>query len=238
MPGTSCLNCAFATYEKSNQVGCLLDRTEKLTSVDVLSDDYSFTYKMLPHNACTSKRSKDWLAGVSGDSVEAVRKELFPKVQLILIIDKITDNWIDYLRNVDLSLYNVVDVLVLTSEKEMVNKLGFLLHSKKFFLHAIAPDLPITHHINYRVRNDCLFYVVLNEIKDDLYNLPTIIDDHINDECKTLAMINVDSDQNQMVVYTPIHFYLGGFGSQDLREKIRIDAINNDYQNAIFDFDR
>lgn len=231
MAASSCQFCIFSQWKDQSQIGCLFGRTEKYPSIDVLNGEMNGTFKVLTQNICTAKRGKDFLQKHPRDPDKVVRQELYPKVQLFLIIHDLTSEWIDFFANTDLSKYTAVDICLFEPEMEYIRSVGYLLNYKNIFIHACGGERNWT--INHFVRNDCQYYVIFtdpNEYK--ISDLPDKLDKYINDQCKALVMIRPVADivygpgDNGLLVSTCMHNYVGGYGSQTVEEKIYIDCEN------------
>lgn len=228
MPGTNCSTCIFAQWKDQSQVGCLFGRTEKYQSIDIFNDEYNGTYKILPENICSTKRNKSWLSNHPQQPDKVVRQEVYPKIQLFLMIDKLTQDWVDFFAQADLSKYSAVDIMLFLPEKEYIKSIGYLLRYANIFIHACTNDKD--WQINYIVRDDCQYYVQFDEIDtDQIKELPDRLDYYINDLCKSVVMIQpkFNNGNNGLLVSIYMHNYVGGYGSQTVEEKISIDCENN-----------
>lgn len=240
MPGSSCEHCIFSQFQDSNQIGCLFGRTEKYHSVDILRDDMSSTYKVLIENICTTKRGKDFLQKHPRNPEKVVRQEIFPKAQLFLLINSLTSEWVDFFANTDLSIYSAVDICLFRPESEYIKSIGYLINQNNIFIHACFGEADWT--INHFVRKDCQYYALFSEPRvNEIISLPNRLDYYVNDLCKPLVMIRPSVDRgndNGLTVSTYMHYYVGGYGTQSVEEKICIDCTNNDnIHMIIFDKD-
>lgn len=232
MPGTTCESCIFSQYSDQSQTGCFFDRTNKYSSIDVMNNEMNGTFKVLTKNICTAKRGKDFLQKHPRDPDKVVRQEIYPKVQLFLIIHDLTREWIDFFANADLSKYNAVDICLFIPEQDYVKSIGYLLRYDNMFIHACYGEVDWT--INHFVREDCQYYVQFNNPDTNtIVNLPDYLDNYVNEQCKSLVMIRPVADvvngptNNGLLVSTYMHRYVGGYGSQSVEEKIYIDCENH-----------
>lgn len=82
---TSCSGCVFIIEENGGQIGCRLDRTDKLGVLDI--QDSSFTLKRF----CTTYRPEKWLHDLSIKESEDISKtvldEVMPRVGFFVILN-------------------------------------------------------------------------------------------------------------------------------------------------------
>ena len=245
MAGSSCLNCVFSQWEGQHQNGCALRRLDKYENTAIVTDDYTGSYFVTVSNICPAKRTKSWLSEHPRNPVEQVRKELFPKLQLIVLIDEVNKAWIDFFANTDLSKYSAVDVLIFQPENTIIKSIGNFLTYGNIFIHACMPVEHSLcsikeHHINNFVRKDCQFYLLVDDPNNSyVEEWPNKLDNYLNDKCKPLALagdLTHTGDTlpyNNKIVYTPMHFMLGGYGSQSIDTKIGIHAVNHDQAHLL-----
>jgi hypothetical protein len=238
MAGSSCLNCIFSQWEGQSQNGCALRRLDKYETGTIINDDFTGTYFVTLHSICPAKRTKSWLTKNPRDPVIQVRKELYPKLQLILLIDECSQDWIDFLDRTDFSKYTVVDILVFNPDSKFIQT---VVSYNKFNVHVCFPVENSLcsnkeHHINHFVRKDCQFYILVDYVANDYVSeWPDRLDSYLNDKCKPLYMAydNEDNLYNNRLIYTPLHIMFGGFGSQSIYEKITNHCSNNDSWDLI-----
>lgn len=238
MAGSSCEHCIFSTWEKQTQTGCLLNRLDKYDNLVIVNDDYNGSYCVTTNNICTAKRNKDWLSKNPNQPELAVRKELYPKVQLIILIEKYNKLWEEFLDS-DLSKYSAIDILSFELDKDVVIKLRTATNKPNMFFHTCLPVQDplvndIQHHINYRVRSDCQFYFMVDRPDVEYAEcLPDKLDYYLNDLCKQLYMTyyeewECDLAYHCRLIYTPLHFHFGGYGSQRIDDKIHTHFLNEE----------
>ena len=97
---TACKNCLFATYDKDTQIGCLLNRTEKVDNHQVYElievEDEEKKFYVLNNHICPYQRTKTWVNATDDDIVAAVKKEVYMTWAAILFyrhngIDSVED---------------------------------------------------------------------------------------------------------------------------------------------------
>lgn len=245
MAGSSCEKCIFAQWEGQSQNGCALRRLDKFETTNVINDDYTGSYFVTIHNICTAKRNKKWLSDNPRDPIQIVRKELYPKIQLVVLVDKLSSSWNDFFGKTDFSKYSAVDVLAFPPELEFVRDISNFTSLGNVFLHACLPVentlcTSKEHHINKFVREDCQFYLLVDDPTNNYIDQwPDKLDNYINERCQSLYMV-YDEDgwdnelrYNNRLIYTPLHIMLGGYGSQSIDRKINIHTFNHEQHNLV-----
>lgn len=238
MAGSSCDCCIFSQYQDQTQIGCALNRLNIYENIDILNNENNGFYKVLPQNICTAKRDKKWLSANPRNPIDIVKKELFPKIQLILILEEVNDNWLQFFSSTDFSQYSVVDILIFDNEIKYIKSLGYLMHKNNIFLHTCIPiEYPINpkrYRINNCVRSDCQFYLLSDNFANHYIDKwPYKLNDYLNKQCKSIFMAYDQQEFDNKLIYTPLHFMFDGNGTQTIEEKIKIHCINNNQTNLI-----
>lgn len=237
MAGVSCEKCIFSVWQDQSQTGCSLGRVEKYPHAQILNEDKNGFYYVLTKNICPAKRDKSWLSKNSQRPDKVVRNEVYPKIQLFLIINSLTNEWINFFAQTDLSKYNRVDVCLFLPEGDYVKSIGYLLNYNNIFIHTCLGELNWT--INHFVVDDCQYYVQFDKPDVKIDDLPNKLDYYLNDQCKSLVMIRPMADvvsglaDHGLLVSTYMHNYVGGYGSQSVEEKIYIDCVNHNNEYLV-----
>jgi hypothetical protein len=233
MPGTSCRQCVFARKKGKMQIDCDMDRLQ-LPHLQVIDNEE--THYILTDNICTAFRPISWVKD-GEDSVERVKKELFPRVQLFVIVDNDKSTW-KVLDNPKLSEYFRVDIVYTGATNG--NTMNFLATNKLLLQN---PNMRIHYsystiesQINNLVDKNSMYYMVVSERDFVLpWNFLQKLDSFINDDLKVMMGILTDSPTyNGCLIPTILHKIFDGFGSQSMVEKIRIDSQNQDYTEYVF----
>jgi hypothetical protein len=232
MPGTSCRQCVFTVMNGKNQIDCEMGRL-KLPYIQVRDNDE--THFVLTDNICTAFRPSSWLDISDADPVTKVKKELFPRVQLFVIVDNNESTW-KVLDNPKLSEYFAVEICYTdrVTAGDFLSRNKLLLQNENVRIHYCFNS--IEFHINQLVNKESMYYIVVSERDFVLpWNFLERLDGFINEDLKVMMGILTDSPTyNGCLIPTILHRVFDGFGSQSMVEKIRIDSQNQDYTDYVF----
>lgn len=228
--GTSCQNCTWKISNNRVQTGCSLDR---LRFPHVQVTDFVDKFFVLTENLCSAYRSQGWLDKMTGtgvDPMERIRKELYPKVQLI-IIAKTYDDWKLWLDRNDLSKFSSIDVLAFADFNSWLKEV-----KSPYTIHICANT--IEHQINHFVnpRTSSLYLVWSSPLEDLPIGIVDNINHKINDNLSYLMMVRPRGEAyNGLLVNSSLHNMVFGFGeAQSVAEKIEIDSQNNGYSQYVY----
>lgn len=77
---TACKNCLFATYESDTQIGCSLNRTEKIKNHSIYelieAEDEDKKFFILNNHICPYQRTSNWAHANDSDIVYSVMQEV------------------------------------------------------------------------------------------------------------------------------------------------------------------
>lgn len=232
---SSCQNCVLAGYTDNRQTSCSLGRAEKFGYINVLNEDGG-THMVLKDRVCVAKRDKRWLGENPREPLKAVRQELFPRVQLFILMyaDMADLSWINWPLGQDFEDYSAVDLLYWGNQREMLSVYGYMLYKKNHFLHSCLS--PVEQQINAIIREDCDFYVVAAQPDYKVVNLPIILDKYLNENLQDILMVNpVEDGLHGLVVNSEFHRRLLGFGAeQSIVEKLDVFSKNYGVTNMVF----
>lgn len=149
-----------------------------------------------------------------------------PKVQLLIYIDGQEDQWHDWLREMDLSAYSAIDVIYHKIDTSFLTRFSFLMAKPTYFVHL--HEGTIEEALNYLVRKDCEYYMVVSEPNEDFpCNIPVVL--------KYGLFMIMDFNSSLLLISTRMHEMLGGWGEQGLPEKIDIFVANGDIKDAVYE---
>lgn len=229
MPATSCRQCVFSIKDGKAQVGCEMDRL-KLPYLQVRDNDE--THYVLTDNICTAFRPESWLKD-KDNSVKMARVELFPRVQLLVVVDNNESTW-KVLDNPKLNEFFLVDIIYTGKSKNFLDTNKLLLQNSNIRIHYSYSRLE--DQINHLVHKNSMYYMVVSERDFVLpWNFLQRLDSFINDDLKLMMGILTESPTyNGCLIPTILHKIFDGFGSQSMVEKISIDSQNREYTDYVF----
>jgi hypothetical protein len=151
------------------------------------------------------------------------------KIQLLVVVEKDNEvvpwnSWSSFFEE-SFAPFDSIHILYEGSECNNFKQFHQLINRSNFFLHAYFGDL--LSQINYLVRKDCDYYVILFTPSVEVFNVPN----RIKELSGQVALVDADY---LTVVFTDLHRRLDGFGLQTIMEKIQILCENKDARHLIY----
>lgn len=165
---TSCKSCFFSVWQDNTQTGCtirLIDKFKELGNVIEVFDEVGDEFYVVNGRHCQFKRSVVWghHFGKNHDlAYQQARKEIFPKVELIVYLDKL-----------DKDTFKLLDKTLESVDKTKVSLL-------KIVNNSLQDPAPLSEHLQ-----QTLMRLEMNDIKRISKH---VIEDATFDRCADLAI--------------------------------------------------
>ncbi len=232
IPYTLCNGCVFSETENNEQIGCRLNRADKIGIQDK-DDDGFFTLSRV----CSTYRPVEWLSDLSlaesEDIVDTVRKEVYPPVGFFVLLKTEDTNSIPELRATlggikSQELITPSYVIVITDKVEYSEEALEVLDS--MFDHAetqyhivqlqITPD-DIHKRIDQAFSHAKNGWAYVTSSGESVpRNLLRKIDHRINSDMKRLVVVKPYGEINGLLFQTTLFKFVNGN-----RSKLHNDEI-------------
>jgi len=205
----SCANCYFAQMQDGQQVGCKLNRAEKL-GYKLTSPYYTLS------RFCHTSRTKEW--GEESEKIHEndpygspeidVYEEIFPRLGLVIVFN---DDMEAFKRTFE-SAEDFAYTVVVNNKVEYNEEINEVLkgYNGKSYIVQMLVDVPHLHKLDYAFKHAQKGWIVIVPAgyEFNIFFAETFAYE-VNNNCKPISL-SVDKDKQKMLVSTALYKYLNG----------------------------